>query len=169
MKSEFELFLTQKIIPILNEINLYLAIDTDSLINESYRTKMLFTKNVVRFFMNSLPYTYLKEMFSKEDIGGLHDALDLLNNEIKPKLLTSISNNKDQYLNFNNLMGNIESSITNDKKKVKFNDMLSLLDQNMSNRLKLLNYYESIIENSGEEDLKKICRIYLQNDVKNIL
>lgn len=168
-KSEFYEFFNDQIIPLIEYLNQYIFIDLDMLYDEPYRVKQVFVKNIIRFFMNTLPYIYMKGYLRSSDAEGLHDSLDLLDGDLKTKIIEQISLSKEQYANFNGVMDNIEETITNDKKRAKFTEMLTLLDQNMVNKIKLLDYFSSIISNSGNDGLKELCKTYLKNDLENIL
>lgn len=168
-KSEFQDFFLNQIVPLIEELNEYLHIEVDLIQDEPYRVKLLFVKNIIRFFMNTLPYIYMREFLRNGDAEGLHDALALLDDNIGKKLVQQIESSKDQYQNFNSTMLNIEDTITNDKKKSKFSEMLVLLDHNMGNKIKLLDYYSSIISNSGSIGLNTLCKLYIKNDIENLI
>ena len=168
-KSEFQEFFSEQIVPLIHELQEYLFIDVDAILDESYRVKQLFVKNIIRFFMNTLPYIYMKEYVRSAGAEGLHDALALFDDNIGSKIVNQIESSKDQYQNFNSTMINIEETITNDKKKTKFSEMLVLLDHNMNSKIRLLDYYSSIISNSGSIGLKTLFKQYVKNDIENIL
>lgn len=168
-KTEFLRFFDDKILPLLDDLDIYLSIDTQLLIEEPYRIKLIFTKNIIRFIMNTLPYIYVKEMLEEYETSGLHDALDVFKEGPVQKIINQISHSQSQYESFSGMMEEIEDTITNEKKKNKFNEMLSLLDISMTNKSKLLEYYKSIISNSGEDGLKTLIKKYLTNDIDNIL
>jgi hypothetical protein len=168
-KSEFQEFFIDQIVPLIHELQEYLFIDVDAILDEPYRVKQLFVKNIIRFFMNTLPYIYMKEYIHSSGAEGLHDALALFDDNIGSKIVHQIESSKDQYQNFNTTMLNIEETITNDKKKNKFSEMLVLLDHNMNSKVRLLDYYSSIISNSGSIGLKALFKQYVKNDIENIL
>lgn len=168
-KSEFNEFFDELIVPLIDNLNQYIFIDLELVIDEPYRVKQLFVKNIIRFFMNTLPYIYMKEFIKGSEAEGLHDALELFDDNLKTKIVTQIESNTKQYTNFNTMMGDIEETITNEKKKIKFAEKLTLLEHNMTNKLKLLDYYASIINNSGNDGLKDLFKIYLKNDLDNLL
>ena len=167
-KTEFLRFFTDNIVPLLSNFH-YLSIDTLDLEDEPYRVKLVFTKNIIRFIMNTLPYIYIKELLEDKDISGLHDALDVFDTNTQQKIINQISHAQKQYQSFSSMMEEIEDTITNEKKKNKFNEMLSLLDISMSNKSKLLDYYKSIIQNTGEDSLKPLVKLYLTNDLENVI
>ena len=168
-KPEFNKFFSDSIVPMLDSINEYLAIDIQEVQNESYRVKHTFVKNIVRFLMNTLPYIYMKEYLGSNGIEGFHDALDAFDVDVKNNIMNQIDKSRTQYESFNNMMGDIEDTITNEKKRNKFNDALSLLESSMDNKTKLLEYYKSIIDNSGEEGIQRLFKIYLMKDMDNII
>jgi hypothetical protein len=168
-KTEFNNFFNDYIKKMVEDLNMYLAIDIADIENEPYRIKLAFVKNIARFVMNTLPYIYMKEYLEKENVEGLHDALEQLSDNTQQKICDQIENSQKQYQSFNTMMTDIEDTITNEKKKNKVSDMLNLLDASMDNKSKLLDYYKSIIQNSGSENLKKLFKIYLTEDLQNIL
>lgn len=168
-KTEFEKFFKEYMIELINDLSFYVAIDIDNIQNESYRVKLIFSKNIVRFVMNTLPYIFVKEFLEKIGVEGLHDAYDALSADIQQKLISQINVSQAEYNSFSSLMTNISSSITNDKKKVSFDEKLDLLETTMSSKEKLLNYYKDIIQNSGNDGLQKIIKKYLLNDLDNII
>ncbi len=168
-KTEFNVFFDEYMIPLITQLDEYLSIDIEMVQSEPYRTKHAFVKNIVRFIMNTLPYIYMKEYLHDNQIDGFHDALDAFDTNVKQNIVSQIEKSKEQYNSFNSMMSDIEETITNEKKKNKFNDMLSLLDASMNNKTKLLDYYISIINDSGEEGLQKLFKIYLKNDLHNII
>jgi len=167
-KSEFEEFFKMKLVPLIENFD-DLNISLDELHNEPYRVKQAFAKNIIRFIMNTLPYIYMKEFMESKEVEGLHDALDLLNDDLNDNIIAQINVSKSQYNNFSSMMINIEDTITNDKKRDKFTGMLSLLDASMDNKSKLLDYYISIIVNSGNDGLRNLCTKYLKNDLNNLI
>jgi hypothetical protein len=88
---------------------------------------------------------------------------------LQDKLIDSINSNRTEFENFSNLMKDVEENITNDKKKNSFNGRLKLLDDNMSDKLKLLNYHENIIKSSSVIKLIDLCKKYINQDYKNII
>jgi len=168
-KKEFEYFFDKFMLEILNKMNEYIYIDTSLIQYEEYRIKQIFTKNIIRFYMNTLPYVYLKGILEKKNIDGLHDALDLINENSIQLIIDSIQDSYSQYESFNVMMNEIEDTINNEKQRNAFNTKLTLLDQNMNKKLKLVKYHESIIIDSGQENLQKLLKQYLINDKENIL
>lgn len=168
-KTEFNYFFDNYIIELINYLDRYLSIDLTDIQEEPYRVKLSFVKNIVRFIMNTLPYIYMKSYLEDQNVEGLHDALDLFNDELRDNIISQITKSQKQYKTFNSMMTDIEDTITNEKKKNKFNGMLSLLDSSMENKKVLLDYYKSIIQNSGHDGLKELCKIYIKNDLHNII
>ena len=168
-KSEFETFFKEYIVDLIGYLNQYLSINIDELINESYRVKHAFVKNIIRFFMNTLPYIYMKEYLENNGADGLHDALDMFNDDLKDNIIKQIVSANSQYSNFNSMMNDVKDTITNEKKKDKFEGMLSLLDSSMDNKSKLLDYYTDIIQSSGNDGLKALFKLYLKNDLENLI
>jgi len=168
-KTEFLKFFNKNIKALIEDLNIYLSIDLDELFEAPYRIKLSFVKNIVRFFMNTLPYIYMKEFLSSNEVEGLHDALDLFDDNLQTNIINQIKKSQEQYSSFNTMMSDIEDTITNEKKKNKFNNMLTLLDASMTNKSKLLDYYKSIIQNSGHDGIKSLFKLYLKNDLDNII
>lgn len=168
-KTEFEKFFNEYVIEMIESLSEYLAIDVDYIEQEPYRIKLLFTKNIVRFIMNTLPYIFIKEYLATKNIDGLHDALDELEENIVDKLIGQINISQSEYDSFNALMSNVSSTITNDKKKANFESKLSLLEITLSSKEKLLDYYKLVISNSGNDGLKALVKKYLLNDLDNIV
>jgi len=138
-------------------------------VDDTYRAKLTFLKNNIRFLMNTLPYNYLKQYLEDYEISGLHDALDTLNKDLVNELLNKIDESNKHFVNFELLMGNVEEGITNDKKRAKFNEMLNLLGSSMDNKIDLLQYHKSILLNTGNDSLQELCKLYVKNDLSNIL
>lgn len=168
-KTEFNNFFNKYVIDLINYFNKYLAIELTDVQEEPYRVKLRFVKNIVRFIMNTLPYIYMKGYLENQNIEGLHDALDSFNDDLRDNLISQITKSQNQYKTFSNLMEDIEDTITNEKKKTKFNGMLTILDSSMENKKLLLDYYKSIIQNSGHDGLKELCTLYVKNDLYNII
>lgn len=168
-KSEFEEFYRTQIIPTFEYLKQYIDIDTEIVHDEPYRIKHIFVKNIVRFIMNTLPYIYMKEFLETKDVEGMHDAFDEFNDDIKINIITQINKSHEQFENFNSMMTDIGGGITNDKKRGKFNGMLGLLDSSINNKSKLLDYYVSVIQNSGSDNLKELFKTYVRNDLDNLI
>lgn len=168
-KTEFNTFFNNYIIDLIQHLDQYLSINIDELINEHYRVKHAFVKNIVRFFMNTLPYIYMKEYLENNGADGLHDALDMFNDDLKDNIIKQIISANSQYSNFNTMMNEVKDTITNEKKKDKFEGMLSLLESSMDNKSKLLDYYIDIIQSSGNDGLKSLFKLYLKNDLENLI
>ena len=168
-KEEFLNFFKHNMVPLVEKLNEYIAIGIEPLMMESYEIKLSFCKNIIKFVMNTLPYSHVKEFLSKSDVNGYHDALDEFNDDIVAKISNQIEIGKKQFDNFNSLMENVEDTISNEKKRDKFNKSLTLLDQSMKNKITLLDYHKSIIDNSGNDKLCELLKLYLANDSENIL
>jgi len=168
-KTEFNTFFNTYIVSLIKDFDQYLSISIEEIMDEPYRVKHAFVKNIVRFLMNTLPYIYMKEFLENNNAEGLHDALDMFNDDLKDNIIKQIQSANSQYSNFNTMMNDVKDTITNEKKKDKFEGMLTLLGSSMDNKSKLLDYYISIIQASGNDGLKVLFKQYLTNDLENIL
>jgi len=173
--SEFNQYFKNDFFEIVEFFEQYLYLNSDTIYgmenkSDNYILNKTFVKNIITFLMMSLPYTYFKSSLKKFEIDGFHSALDAINeNNMIESINQEVADQiQDQY-NFNNLIVNLEDNITNKSKKDKLQDMIGVLTLNVEDKVKLLEWYISIIENSGEESLKELCKIYLKNDTLNIL
>ncbi len=166
-KHELLSFFNDYFIELINTSELKISID--EVIGQPYRVKLLFIKNVIRFLMNTLPYNYLKQYFEEHEVSGLHDALDLLDVDLVTELTNKIDSSNKYLENFEALMGNVETGITNEKKRNKFNEMLNLLESSMTTKTNLLQYYKSILLDTGNDSLHTLCKAYVKNDLQNLL
>ena len=166
--DEFKNFYDNWFIPAIEYLNNYLDIDISTIQFKTFRLKQIFVKNIIKFVMNTLPYTYFKNYLNTCSVESFHEALDHLDG-IKEKLLEQVYVLNKQYTNFVELMSNIEDTIANEKKRNQFNDMLTLLDTNMDSKFKITEYQKHVIQDTPEQSLKDLMKKYLQNDADNLL
>jgi hypothetical protein len=167
---EFNTFFDNEFKTIVKLINRHISFDISDLDDQPYRIKLLFAKNIVKFYMFDLPYNYLKNHIFANDCENMYDALkEFDEQDVKSKLIDQIHQMKRQYNNFNELINNLEDTISNDKKRDKFTDIVMLLDTNMDLKLKLLKYHTTLINNSESLKLVELIKIYLDNDSYNII
>ena len=166
--DEFKNFYDNWFIPAIEYLNNYLDIDISTIQFKTFRLKQIFVKNIIKFVMNTLPYTYFKNYLNTCSVESFHEALDHLDG-IKEKLLEQVYALNKQYTNFVELMSNIEDTIANEKKRNQFNDMLTLLDTNMDSKFKITEYQKHVIQDTPEQSLKDLMKKYLQNDADNLL
>ena len=167
---EFNTFFENEFKTIVKLINRHISFDISDLDDQPYRIKLLFAKNIVKFYMFDLPYNYLKNHIFATGCENMYDALkEFDEQDVKSKLIDQIHQMKRQYNNFNELINNLEDTISNDKKRDKFTDIIMLLDTNMDLKLKLLKYHVTLINNSEALKLVDLIKIYLDNDSYNII
>jgi len=172
---EFDQYFRTDFIEILDFFNEYLYIDVEAISNlenntNSIEMHKMMVKNIIKFLMMILPYTHLKGMLSKHEIEGFHEALETVSTiTIKEQIIKEIELAKSEQNNFNNLMSNIQETITNKNKKDKFTDMIQVLDVNIQEKIKVFDYYISIINSSGRESLSELLKLYIKKDSRNIL
>ena len=172
---EFDQYFRTDFIEILDFFNEYLYIDVEAISNlenntNSIEMHKMMVKNIIKFLMMILPYTHLKGVLSKHEIEGFHEALEVVSTiTIKDQIINEIELAKSEQHNFNNLMSNIQETITNKNKKDKFTDMIQVLDVNIQEKIKVFDYYISIINSSGRESLSELLKLYIKKDSRNIL
>ncbi len=154
-----------KIIPAMQH---YLNIDISYFDNQSSVNKRGVIKSIVKFYTTFLPYNYLKQYISSKGTENKYDALELIDSNIRQVLSDSIVNSKTEYGNFLKLMNNVKSSLSTDKKKDKFDSMLNILDSNIGDKVKMNDYFGSIIQTSSTDSLIELCKLYIKNDYDNI-
>lgn len=154
-----------KIIPAMQH---YLNIDISYFDNQSSVNKRGVIKSIVKFYTTFLPYNYLKQYISSNGTENKYDALELIDSNIRQVLSDSIVNSKTEYGNFLKLMNNVKSSLSTDKKKDKFDSMLNILDSNIGDKVKMNDYFGSIIQTSSTDSLIELCKLYIKNDYDNI-
>lgn len=153
---------------IIPEIQTYLNIDIEIFNDQSIESKRNILKHIIKFYTTFLPYNYLKQVISSKNTENKYDALELINDNIKTVLCDSILNSKTDYNNFIKLMYNVKANLSTDKKKDKFDSMLTILDLNIGDKIKMNEYFNSIIETSSVDSLIDLCKIYIKNDYANI-
>lgn len=167
--NEFELYYNNqfkdRIIP---EIQNYLNIDISIFDNQSIESRRNILKHIIKFYTTFLPYNYLKQFISSKTTENKYDALELINDNIKTVLCDAITNSKTEYNNFIKLMYNVKSNLSTEKKKDKFDSMLNILDSNVGDKIKMNEYFNSVIETSSVDSLIELCKSYIKNDYANI-
>jgi len=166
---EFLKYYDGKFQEILQIINEYVYISLDIIDDNSIDNKRKMVKNIITFFLNTLPYTYLKTYLNKNSIESIHEAISMIDISIQDKLIDSIHNNRIEFENFGKLMVDVGENINNDKKKNIFDGRLKLLENNMDKKLKLLQYHENIIKSSSVINLVDLCKKYINQDFVNII
>ncbi len=171
--DEFKQYWDTDFIDILEFFDRYLAIDVDVIINhweDNLTQNKTFLKDIIKFLSTILPYTYLREMLHDKNLDGFHDVLDFIsNNSMKDALIVYLDKQSKEQDNFYKLMDNVEENITNRAKKSKFQNSLEILNSKINEKKKVLDYYRSILANSGEENIKELLKLYIKNDTHNIL
>ena len=166
---EFELFyndiFSNKIIP---EIQNYLNIDISYFDDQTLDNKRGVLKSIIKFYTTFLPYNYLKQYITTKPTENKYDALEMIDSNIKQTLIDTISNSKSEYNNFLKLMQNVKTNLSTDKKKDKFDSMLTILDSNIGDKVKMNEYFGSIIQTSSTDSLIELCKLYIKNDYENI-
>lgn len=153
---------------ILPEIQHYLNIDTTIFEDQSIESKRNILKHIVKFYTIFLPYNYLKQFISTKNTENKYDALELIGDNIKTVLCDVITNSKNEYSNFIKLMYNVKANLSTEKKKDKFDSMLTILDTNIGDKIKMNDYFNSVIETSSVDSLIELCKLYIKNDYTNI-
>jgi len=169
--DEFYQYYEDMFLETLYEINKYLYVDLSNFSkdNDLEKNKMVI-KNIVRFYMMGLPYTYLKSILKEYQIGGFHDALEVINqSNNKANIIKAIEKAIDEQYSFVELMKNVNETVSNKSKKENMLELIDTLDSNVNNKVKVLNYFKSIISASGEEGIRELLKIYLKNDYINII
>jgi len=172
--DEFKNYYTTDFSKIIELMNEYIFIDTDLIKNmEDNSTDLTkiktYVKNVTKFYMMTLPYIHLKDIIPS-DIKGFHDVLDFINDcNVIELIIKSIDKNIEEQNNFYKLMKNVQDEIVNNKKKDKMDDMTKVLEININEKIKVFEYYKSLIKLSSNEKLKDLLKQYIKNDIKNIL
>lgn len=154
-----------KIIPLMQN---YLNIDISYFDDQSSANKRGVVKSIIKFYTTFLPYNYLKQFISSKATENKYDALELINSNIKQVLVDCIANSKSEYNNFMKLMNNVKTSLSTDKKKDKFDSMLTILDSNIGDKVKMNDYFGSIIQTSSSDSLIELCKLYIKSDYENI-
>jgi len=162
----FSTIFMQEIIP---SISNFLNIDTEYMTHNDISSRRLYLKNIIRFFTTIMPYNFLKQYLVTQEIENMYDALDKINSTIRTDLLKSSNNTQTEYDNFLKLMHNVKGSIVSDKKKDRFDTMLNILDNNMSDKVKYNDYYISIISTSSTDSIIELCKLYIKNDYTNLV
>ena len=166
---EFDLFyndiFANKIIP---EIQNYLNIDISYFDDQNLDNKRGVLKSIIKFYTTFLPYNYLKQYIATKPTENKYDALEMIDSNIKQTLIDTISNSKSEYNNFLKLMQNVKTNLSTDKKKDKFDSMLTILDSNIGDKVKMNEYFGSIIQTSSNDSLIELCKLYIKNDYENI-
>ena len=111
---------------------------------------------------------YLKQFISSKATENKYDALELIDSNIRQVLADCILNSKTEYNNFLKLMTNVKANLSTDKKKDKFDSMLNILDSNIGDKVKMNDYFGSIIQTSSSDSLIDLCKLYIKNDYENI-
>lgn len=153
---------------ILPEIQHYLNIDITIFEDQSIESKRNILKHIVKFYTTFLPYNYLKQFISTKNTENKYDALELIGDNIKTVLCDVITNSKNEYSNFIKLMYNVKANLSTEKKKDKFDSMLTILDTNIGDKIKMNDYFNSVIETSSVDSLIELCKLYIKNDYTNI-
>ncbi len=154
-----------KIIPAMQN---YLNIDISYFDDQSSVNKRGVIKSIVKFYTTFLPYNYLKQFISSKATENKYDALELIDSNIRQVLADCILNSKTEYNNFLKLMTNVKANLSTDKKKDKFDSMLNILDSNIGDKVKMNDYFGSIIQTSSSDSLIDLCKLYIKNDYENI-
>lgn len=167
--NEFEYYYNEqfknRIIP---EIQNYLNIDISIFDDQSIESRRNILKHIIKFYTTFLPYNYLKQFISSKTTENKYDALELINDNIKTVLCDAITNSKTEYNNFIKLMYNVKSNLSTEKKKDKFDSMLNILDSNVGDKIKMNEYFNSVIETSSVDSLIELCKSYIKSDYANI-
>ena len=167
--NEFELYYNDvfknELIP---AIQYYINIDISVFDEEDIESKRHILKNVIKFFTTFLPYNYLKQYISSKNTENKYDALELIDDNIKKSLCDAIMNSKNEYGNFIKLMTNVKANLSTDKKKNKFDTMLTILDSNIGEKIKMNEFFNSVIQTSSTDSLIGLCKLYIKNDYANI-
>ena len=77
-------------------------------------------------------------------------------------------NSKIEYSNFIKLMTNVKANLSTEKKKDKFDTMLTILDSNIGEKIKMNEFFNSVIQTSSTDSLIDLCKLYIKNDYANI-
>lgn len=154
-----------KIIPAMQN---YLNIDISYFDDQSSVNKRGVIKSIVKFYTTFLPYNYLKQFISSKATENKYDALELIDSNIRQVLADCILNSKTEYNNFLKLMTNVKANLSTDKKKDKFDSMLNILDSNIGDKVKMNDYFGSIIQTSSSDSLIDLCKLYIKSDYENI-
>ncbi len=154
-----------KIIPAMQN---YLNIDISYFDDQSSVNKRGVIKSIVKFYTTFLPYNYLKQFISSKTTENKYDALELIDSNIRQVLADCILNSKTEYNNFLKLMTNVKANLSTDKKKDKFDSMLNILDSNIGDKVKMNDYFGSIIQTSSSDSLIDLCKLYIKSDYENI-
>lgn len=184
-KQEFKEYYTEHGVDVIKHIAKYIYIpnleeityiDTSLFTNkDAYFGGLLnFFKKIVRFFMDTLPYNYLRYISDKmeEELSGeyniysLLDSLDDNDNTIS-MFIDALDKNNVNMDNFQNTMADIEQGITSSKKKQLFETMVDLLDDNIDIKRKEQEYFRDSIKFASEE-FSELIKIYLEKDSSNI-
>ena len=167
--NEFELYYNDvfknELIP---AIQYYINIDISVFDEEDIESKRHILKNVIIFFTTLLPNNYLKQYISSKNTENKYDALELIDDNIKKSLCDAIMNSKNEYGNFIKLMTNVKANLSTDKKKNKFDTMLTILDSNIGEKIKMNEFFNSVIQTSSTDSLIDLCKLYIKNDYANI-
>ena len=110
----------------------------------------------------------MKQYISSKNTENKYDALELIDDNIKKSLCDAIMNSKNEYGNFIKLMTNVKANLSTDKKKNKFDTMLTILDSNIGEKIKMNEFFNSVIQTSSTDSLIDLCKLYIKNDYANI-
>ncbi len=171
--DEFKEYYETDFIEILEFYNQYLDLDIDIIKDhweENLTQNKTFLKNILKFISTSLPYTFLRESLKTLEYDGYHDCIDKLNNtNTKQKIIEQMEKQEQEQSNFFSLMKNVEENITNKSKKNQFTDILTILDSQIIEKKTVIGYFISIVQNSGEDQIKELFKLYIENDTENII
>jgi hypothetical protein len=62
----------------------------------------------------------------------------------------------------------VKANLSTDKKKNKFDTMLTILDSNIGEKIKMNEFFNSVIQTSSTDSLIDLCKLYIKNDYANI-
>ena len=172
--SEFEYFWSKFFLPWLNYIDEnYLDIEIDQFKFQLSNTleKRYLIKKIVHFIMFLLPYMILKKIINKKNLTDFNETLlyfkEMFNDnpkEIKSLLLKEI----DEVIQYSNNFLNTISQVIKSSKKDTLENLIGLLDSQVSKQNDYYLILKEIIQNTTNEKLFALVGQYLDNDFENI-
>ena len=172
--QEFEYFWAKFFLPWLNNINNeYLDIDIDQFKFQlsSALEKRYLIKKITHFIMQLIPYMILKKILQKLNLSDYNETMDYFDDlyehdpiKIKNLLIKEINEVIQYSSNFLTTIGDVIKS----SKKDTLENLIGLLDNQISKQNDYYLILKEIINNTTNEKLYELIKIYLQNDFENI-
>ena len=172
--SEFEYFWAKFFLPWLNYIDEnYLDIEIDQFKFQLSNTleKRYLVKKLVHFIMFLIPYMILKKVLQRKNITDYNEAVqyfkDLYLNEPK-EIKTMFIKEIDEIIQYSNNFLNTISQVIKSSKKDTLENLIGLLDSQISKQNDYYLILKDIIYNTSSDKLISLIGQYLDNDFENI-